>query len=66
MTPAAERERNDALREKVRERLSRSLMRTPDPTDQLHLGLLLEEVWQEGYQAGWNDWPSEETVNPFS
>jgi hypothetical protein len=72
MPGLTERERNEILREKVRQRLSRTLMRRPDSVDLLHLGRLLHEVWQEGYEAGQHDhtrtgvlmrWP---TVNPFS
>lgn len=66
-------ERKEMLRTKVRARLARTLMRTPDNVDLLHLGELLCEVWDEGYYAGSRDYVGtgeeddvNETMNPYS
>lgn len=67
-----EQERNELLREKVRERLSRTLMRLPDKVDLLHLGQLLHDTWEDGYHTGVRDYQDtgpdddvNETDNPY-
>lgn len=50
MTPD-ERQLNEQRRERARNRLSRTHMRTPDHMDLLHLADLLAEVWDEGHRG---------------